>query len=180
MSSPRLGLVGLVVAVACVLSACGGGDDGNVDEAEWRIKAEAVCVQARAGADAARPVTGAGNPAVPVRARAALASQLADDLAALGRPVGQVSEAQALVEALDDQAQSLDRLADELLSDPTASAGSLGSAATVAADRVTDAATALELPSCTAEAALNDPATTGDPTGNSGIEPGSDEGVPGE
>jgi hypothetical protein len=178
MSSPRLRLVGFAVTLASVLSACSGGDGGNVDEAEWRAKADAVCVQARAGADASRPVTGAGNPAVPVRARAALASQLADDLATLGRPVGKVSEAQALVEALDDQAESLDRLADELLGDPAASAGSLGSAATVAGDRVTDAANALGLASCTAEAALNDPSTTGDPTGNSGIEPGSDEGVP--
>jgi hypothetical protein len=175
MRSRPLWLAAIGVVVVMLIAGCSGGETGNVPEADWLASADAACSQARAAAEASRPVTGAGNPAVPVRARAALARQLADDLAALGRPVGKVSEAQQLVEALDDQAESLDRLADELLTDPAASAGALGAGATVAGDRVSEAATALGLPACTTDAALTDPSTGDDPTGNSGIEPGSDE-----
>jgi hypothetical protein len=152
MRGPRTWALVVTMAVASTTGLVGcGGDDGStggVDIAAWRSSAELVCTDTRAALEASRPVTGVGNPAVPVRARAEAVKTQADDIRDLGRPAEQRSDAEAFVKALDDQAGALGRLADALLTDPTATAGTLGNLVTAANERAVAASERLELPSC--------------------------------
>lgn len=152
-----LALVGLVPVIA---AACGGSSSsGDLTLDDWRAQADTICVAARQQADASQPVTGAGNPAVPVRARAALVQTQADEITKLGDPDGEAETAEALVEALERQSDALDQLADALLADPTATSGVVGAAVTVETDKVTAAATTLDLASCTTQASAADTGT---------------------
>jgi hypothetical protein len=152
MRGPRTWALVLTMTVAGTAGVvgCGGGDGATsgVDVAVWRSSAELVCTDTRAALEASRPVTGVGNPAVPVRARAEAVKTQADDIRDLGQPTVQRDDAEAFVKALDDQAGALGRLADALLTDPTASAGTLGNLVTASNDRAVAAAERLELPSC--------------------------------
>jgi hypothetical protein len=140
--------ISAVAVGALVLGAAACGSDGGVALPQWLTEADAACVQARHELEASDPVTGAGNPAVPVRARAEVVKTQADDIDDLGEPAERRREAQAFTRALEDQARALDRLADALLDDPAAAAGALGAAVAVANERVTQTADELGLASC--------------------------------
>lgn len=127
----------------------------------WRAQVDTICVVARQQADASQPVTGAGNPAVPVRARAQLVQTEADQISALDEPDEQAETARDLVEAMQRQSDALDELADELLVDPTATSGVVGAAVTVETDKVAEAATTLGVASCSTNAATTDTAGDG-------------------
>lgn len=152
----------IAALLAVGLVSCATGDGGTVEADVWTQQADELCAFSQAEADAALPVTGAGSPVPPVRARADLARLRAEALRDLGLPEGNAKQAKALADALDAQAESLDALADALLADPAASAGPAGAAATVANDRVTEAASELGVPSCSALASTSDSSTPGD------------------
>lgn len=168
----RLIPVALAGLATVALAACGGsGSSGDLTLDDWRAQTDSICVAARKQADASQPVTGAGNPAVPVRARAALVKTQADQITKLGNPAAEAKTAETLVDALERQAKALDNLADALLADPAATSGVVGAAVTVETDKVTDAATTLDVTSCTTQAS-----TTTSAGGESGPVDPKDEG----
>jgi hypothetical protein len=141
----------LVATLVGVLVGCGAvTGEAGVDDERWKTQAEAVCAETRRAMEGSRPVTGAGNPAVAVRTRAEAVKTQQEDMDELGRPANLRDEADEFVDALEDQAAALDRLADALLDDPAASTGSLGTGVTVATERVVQTADALGLVACSA------------------------------
>lgn len=161
--------------LVCTLTACGGGGGGSSSDltlAEWQTDADVICVSVRQEAAADQPVTGAGNPAVPIRARAVAIDSAADRLSDLGKPDQQADTVQDLLDAMSRQVVALNELADALLADPTATSGSAGAALNVEVDKVTEAATELGVPSCTTEATsdpTSDAPTSVDSSGGGGF-----------
>jgi hypothetical protein len=154
---------------AIVVSSC--GEAAGVPVETWRAQAEQVCADARAEAEALRPVTGYTTAAGPLRAAAERAKTQRDDTRDLGTPDGLGNETDDYLEALDLQAEALDELAALVLDDPTAATGPSGVEVTVANQRVDETATVLGLPGCTTQA--------GTATGPAGAEPGAPQAEPG-
>lgn len=152
---PRLPTTGprslLAAALVVVAAGCGAvTGEAGVDDDKWVAQADAVCTETRRAMEGSRPVTGAGNPAVAVRTQAEAVKAQQEDIDELGRPEGRREDADAFVRALEDQAEALERLANALLDDPSASTGSLGTGVTVATDRVVETADDLGLVACSA------------------------------
>ncbi len=164
-----------------MVTGCGssGGSSADLALADWQSQAEAVCQSVRQEAAADQPVTGAGNPAVPIRARAVAIDRAADRLSNLGEPDESGDEVQDLLDAMGRQVEALNHLADALLADPTATSGTAGAAVTVETDKVDAAATELGVPSCTSEASTDPTAATpssDDPSGGFGDQGQTQEG----
>jgi hypothetical protein len=155
---PRAAGIVLVAIAASVLGACSSGG-GGIALDTWRPKVDAVCVDAQHQVEGQRPVTGAGNPSVPVRARAQVIKDEAKKIDDIGDPDESTSEAHTFVDAMNDYGRALDRLAEALVKDPTAADGPAGEAATTASEKLKTASDALHLDSC---AALASPTSSGD------------------
>lgn len=161
--------VATILAGGAVVASC--GDVSGVPVETWRTQAEQVCADARAEAEALRPLTGYTTAAGPLRAAAERAKIQRDDTRDLGTPEGLADETDDYLEALDLQAEALDALAALVLDDPTAATGPAGVTVTVANRRVDETATALGLPGCTTQA--------GPATGAGGADPGAPQPEPG-
>jgi hypothetical protein len=165
----RAVVVTTVLAGGAGAAACGDAPGVPVDT--WRAQAEQVCADARAEAEALRPLTGYTTAAGPLRAAAERAKIQRDDTRDLGTPEGLDDETDDYLEALDTQAEALDALAALVLDDPTAATGPAGVTVTVANRRVDDTATELGLPGCTTLA--------GTATAAGGADPGAPQPEPG-
>ncbi len=161
-------LIGATFGVALVGCGGGGASSSDLPLADWQRQADAVCIAVRQEAEADQPVTGAGNPAVPIRARAVSIGIQVARIGDLGSPDEGSDTVDDLLDALARQAEALNELADALLADPTATSGTAGAALNVETDKVTAAATELGVPSCTPQASTDptsDTPSSVDPSG---------------